>query len=220
MLQRVTAHYVAGSLDLVWMSVLHKMNTQSICSVLTNPLPQPLHYSYKQRWATRRERGMSSEDSAPAARLPAPATPPCRIYKPSSPLRLWCLPDADFFFAHDLDGKDRSLAMVSPSSRTFLKKVLKKTEMFPQLTTLWHMCENVNLWTNGSPNPVQPMAGERCGSARIKYTGTWITFSFSLSCFLINKETSSRLNVFQTYLLSWLLALHFVSCYKALLMFC
>lgn len=66
MRQHVTAHYVAGSLDLVWMSVLHKMNTESICSVLTTPLPLPLHYSSEEKRAARRERGTSSQDPLPA----------------------------------------------------------------------------------------------------------------------------------------------------------
>lgn len=116
--------------------------------------------------------------------------------------------------AHLCDGTGRSLSTVSPTSCTFFKKVLKNIEMFPQCTTLAWKHQPSDEWV---PDLVWEMAGARCGSAETKYTCLWIAFSFFL---FFNKQTSSSLNVFQTYLLSWVLALYFVSHYKALLMFC
>lgn len=78
--------------QLVWMSVLHKMSTKSVCCVLTNPLPQRsiTHLNRDERLGG--SVGWAPRTLAPAARLPALATLPCLIYKPRSTSDVFLVP--------------------------------------------------------------------------------------------------------------------------------
>lgn len=176
MLQHVTAHHVAGCLNVVWMSALHKMNTPSVCSALLDPLPPPLHYSYKQGWAARRERGMRSEGSS-AGCQPWPRRPALFI-NPAQPLMSsWCL--QGFFGTRPAwDGQIFSHGLPQ--------------RLLSSLKRYWRRqkCSLNLLWMKGSASLAQQMAKEGCGWAAIKYTCRWVispSFHSFIPFLLFNK---------------------------------
>lgn len=91
-------------------------STERLRCVLTAPLPRPLH-----RWDKHRESSVGWAPGAPepAARLPAPATLPCLIYKPRSAFDGFLIACGDFL-AHDLHGMDGCLTTGCLSSRWVL----------------------------------------------------------------------------------------------------
>lgn len=70
--------------------------------------------------------GWAPRTPAPAARLPAPAMPPCLIYKPRSSLHLWCLPDAYFFLHTTWMGWTGSWPWLAPAVAPSLKRYWRK----------------------------------------------------------------------------------------------
>lgn len=70
--------------------------------------------------------GWAPRTPAPAARLPAPATPPCLIYKPHSTLCLRCPPDAYCFLHTTWMGWTDPWPWLAPAVTSSLKRYWRK----------------------------------------------------------------------------------------------
>lgn len=110
---------------------------------------------------------------APAARLPAPATPPCLIHKPRSALRLGGLPHACFSHA-------TGMGWGAPAAAPSLKKYWRKQRCSLNWLHPGTRVQTLTFEWVDPPTRCPAVAGGRCGSAWIKHACMWMTCSFCL----------------------------------------